>query len=48
VNFMTEDEGEPRLRAAYGERIYARLREMKTRWDPGNMFHGAQNILPHA
>jgi FAD binding domain/Berberine and berberine like len=46
VNFMTEDEGEPRLRAAFGEGVYARLREIKTRWDPSNMFHGAQNILP--
>jgi FAD/FMN-containing dehydrogenase len=48
VNFMTEDEGEARLRAAYGEPTYARLREIKTRWDPGNLFHGAQNIVPHA
>ena len=46
VNFMTEDEGEARLRAAYGDSTYARLREIKSRWDPGNLFHGAQNILP--
>jgi FAD binding domain/Berberine and berberine like len=46
VNFMTDDEGEARLRAAYGEPTYARLREIKTRWDPGNLFHGAQNIVP--
>jgi hypothetical protein len=48
VNFMTADEGEGRLRAAYGEAIYKRLRELKSRWDPGNLFRGAQNILPRA
>ncbi len=46
VNFMTEDESEARLRAAYSEPSYARLRQIKTRWDPGNLFHGAQNIVP--
>jgi FAD binding domain/Berberine and berberine like len=46
INFMTEDEGEARVRAAYGERVYGRLREVKGRFDPGNLFHGAQNIPP--
>jgi len=46
VNFMTEDEGEARLPDAFGEPTYARLREIKSRWDPGNLFHGAQNIVP--
>ncbi len=46
VNFMTEDEGDARLRAAYGEQTYAQLREIKARWDPGNLFRGAQNIVP--
>jgi FAD/FMN-containing dehydrogenase len=46
VNFMTDDEGEARLRCAYGDEVYARLRDIKTRWDPGNLFHGAQNIPP--
>jgi FAD/FMN-containing dehydrogenase len=46
INFMTEDEGEARVRAAYGHRVYARLRDVKSRFDPGNLFHGAQNIPP--
>jgi FAD/FMN-containing dehydrogenase len=46
INFMTEDEGEARVRAAYGERVYARLRDIKGRFDAGNLFRGAQNIPP--
>ncbi|HEV3017784.1 MAG TPA: FAD-binding oxidoreductase [Burkholderiaceae bacterium] len=46
VNFMTADEGEARVRAAYGEAIYERLGQIKARWDPGNLFCGAQNIAP--
>jgi hypothetical protein len=46
VNFMTADEGEARLRAAYAEPILSRLRAIKSQWDPGNLFHGAQNITP--
>ncbi|WP_332674803.1 BBE domain-containing protein [Aromatoleum sp.] len=42
VNFMTEDEGE-RVAAAYGEN-YERLREIKRRYDPQNVFHMNQNI----
>ena len=44
VNFLTQDEGE-RIRACYGEN-YDRLVEIKTRWDPTNLFHGNQNIRP--
>ncbi|VIO79012.1 6-hydroxy-D-nicotine oxidase [Bradyrhizobium ivorense] len=46
INFMTEDEGDTRVRAAYGNRLYERLAEIKARFDPGNLFHGAQNIPP--
>jgi len=46
INFMTEDEGEARMRAAFPAAVYAQLREVKSRFDPGNLFHGAQNIPP--
>jgi FAD/FMN-containing dehydrogenase len=46
INFMTEDEGEARVRAAFPAAVYARLREGKSNFDPGNLFHGAQNIPP--
>lgn len=46
INFMTEDEGDARVRAAYGDTLYARLAETKAKFDPGNLFHGAQNIPP--
>lgn len=46
INFMTEDEGDARVRAAYPDEVYARLREVKRKFDPGNLFHGAQNIPP--
>jgi FAD/FMN-containing dehydrogenase len=44
VNFMTEEEGD-RVKAAYGVN-YARLAEVKKRYDPENMFHVNQNITP--
>jgi FAD binding domain/Berberine and berberine like len=46
VNFMTEDEDEKRVRAAYGDGVYTRLREIKAKFDPGNLFRGAKNIPP--
>ena len=44
---MTEDEGDARVRAAYGQELYARLRKTKNEFDPTNLFHGAQNIPPN-
>jgi len=46
INFMTEDEDQTRVRAAYDDIVYTRLREIKARYDPGNLFHGAKNIPP--
>ena len=45
VNFLTEDEGAERTRAAYGAH-YARLAEIKARWDPANLFRANKNIAP--
>ncbi len=46
VNFMTEDEGD-RVAAAYGAN-YNRLRQIKKKYDPENVFHNFQNINPAA
>lgn len=48
VNFISGDEGESRVRAAYGEQTHARLVALKNRWDPDNLFHLNQNIVPTA
>ena len=45
VNFLTEEEGDERIHAAYGSN-YARLVELKSKWDPGNLFCMNKNILP--
>jgi FAD/FMN-containing dehydrogenase len=44
VNFMTEDEAD-RISAVYGGN-YARLAEIKRKYDPENVFHSNQNIRP--
>ena len=44
VNFMM-DEGTGRIEATYGEN-YARLRQVKASYDPGNLFRVNQNIEP--
>jgi FAD binding domain/Berberine and berberine like len=45
VNFLG-DEGAERVRLSYGEEKYARLRELKRRYDPENVFRINQNIPP--
>ncbi|HWI06993.1 MAG TPA: FAD-binding oxidoreductase [Solirubrobacteraceae bacterium] len=45
LNFIG-DEGEERVRAAFGAEKYARLAAIKRRYDPDNVFRGNQNIKP--
>jgi FAD/FMN-containing dehydrogenase len=47
VNFLN-DEGEARVRAAYPGATWDRLAEIKTRYDPTNLFRLNQNIPPRA
>jgi FAD/FMN-containing dehydrogenase len=46
VNFLG-DEGEDRIRAAYGAEKYDRLKTLKRKYDPDNFFRMNQNISPN-
>jgi FAD/FMN-containing dehydrogenase len=45
VNYLGDDEPGDAVPAAYGPN-YARLRQLKTKYDPGNFFRMNQNIRP--
>ena len=47
LNFIG-DEGQGRIRAAYGDENYERLARVKREFDPDNTFRGNQNIVPAA
>jgi hypothetical protein len=48
VNFLGGDEDPGRVREAYGDSVYHRLVEVKTMYDPDNVFHHNQNIRPRS
>jgi FAD/FMN-containing dehydrogenase len=45
LNFIG-DEGRSRVEAAFGAEKFARLQQLKAKWDPDNLFHHNQNIPP--
>ncbi|MHC4107391.1 MAG: FAD-binding oxidoreductase [Planctomycetota bacterium] len=45
INFLTEEEGDDRMRDAYGENL-RQLVEVKAKYDPGNFFRINKNIAP--
>ena len=46
VNFLGGDEDPDRVREAYGDSVYWRLVDVKTAYDPDNVFRYNQNIRP--
>ena len=48
VNFLGGDEAPDRVREAYGDSVYRRLVDVKTTYDPENIFHHNQNIRPRS
>jgi FAD/FMN-containing dehydrogenase len=48
VNFLDSDDETSRVREAYGDANYRRLVEVKTKYDPENVFRNNKNIQPSA
>jgi FAD/FMN-containing dehydrogenase len=46
VNYMQADEPLERVRAAFGEEAFGRLRALKSRYDPDNVLRRNQNVPP--
>jgi FAD/FMN-containing dehydrogenase len=47
VNYLGDDEGQDQVATAFGPN-HARLRDIKAKYDPSNLFHMNQNIRPAA
>ena len=45
VNVLSDDD-QAGVRRAYGDAKLRRLSDLKRRWDPDNVFHLNQNIVP--
>ena len=45
MNFLTADEPDERVRAAYGDN-YERLAAVKREWDPTDLFSNTQTVEP--
>jgi hypothetical protein len=48
VNFISAGEGESRVQEAYSPLVWQRLVQVKTSWDPDNIFRVNQNVRPLA
>lgn len=46
INFITADEGAARVPDAYANETFRRLRQIKSTYDPQNLFGGTLNIPP--
>jgi hypothetical protein len=44
INFLTEDEGQDRIEAAYGRSTLDRLAALKRKYDPENIFRHTKTI----
>ncbi len=47
INFQTADESDDRVAATYGDN-FDRLVEVKTKYDPENVFRSNRNVRPHS
>jgi FAD/FMN-containing dehydrogenase len=45
LNFIG-NEGHDRVVAGFGRENYDRLAQLKAEYDPGNVFHRNQNVVP--